>query len=389
MMHLTPSFIKTDKFDNLFSDLTCLNLALYIVTTVFIHSTVFPAQHDLIHKAMWASFFIPFLIFGYYFLRGKFTYIECVIYALLILMGVYIRKNTGTGEQILFIIYTIICRFVDGDKFLKTGFWTLLISLAIVFLVSFITKNPGANATQIRYGKTRIRYGLGFGYTTLSANYFLHAVILAPFVIKKWNAIHYIVFAAIATILFIFTDTKSAFACTLLMLLLIFIRNKCPDGIIMKLISKLNIVLYFFATISIWLLGAFYNPNSKFFTFIDKLTTGRIYLTNNGFNIWGVTLFGGSANPNFRWGYVDSSFMQILFRNGLVILILVVLTFTILSYIAYKTDDKDLIIVLFILVVHSTFDPQLIMLAYDPLAALGLYYVMRNLDKLPIPRKSK
>jgi hypothetical protein len=79
--------------------------------------------------------------------------------------------------------------------------------------------------------------------------------------------------------------------------------------------------------------------------------------------------------------------MQILFRNGLVILILVVLTFTILSYIAYKNDDKDLIIVLFIIVIHSTFDPQLIMLAYDPLAALGLYYVMKNLDKLPVVRK--
>ncbi len=387
MMKLTPSFIKTDKLDNLFSDFTCLNLALYIATTVFIHSSVFPAQHDFIHKAMWASFFIPFFIFAYYFLRGKFTYVECAIYALLILMGVYIRKNTGSGEQILFIIYTIICRFVDGDKFLKTGFWALLISIAVVFVIAIITKNPGLNSTQSRYGKTRIRYGLGFGYTTLSANYFLHAVILAPFVIKKWKVIHYIIFALIATILFIFTDTKSAFACTILMLLLIFIRNKYPDGIIMKLISKLNIVLYFLATISIWLLGAFYNPDSKFFQIMDKLTTGRINLTANGFNLWGVTLFGGGTNPNFKWGYVDSSFMQILFRNGLVILILVVLTFTILSYIAYKNDDKDLIIVLFIIVIHSTFDPQLIMLAYDPLAALGLYYVMKNLDKLPVVRK--
>lgn len=383
MMHLTPSFIKTDKFDNLFSDLTCLNLALYTVTTVLTASSILGSTWGMFHKAMWASFFIPFIFALYYFLRGKFSYIECVLYALLILLCIYIRKNTGYGNHIVFTVYTIVCRFVDKDKFLKTGFWSLLISLLFVFAVALIFGIQGNNAEHFRYGEMKTRYGIGFGYTTFPPNFYLSIVIFSVFAIKKWLPIHYILLLAGAIILFILTDTKSPFICSILMIVLILMKNISKSSIIIKLISKFNIILFALGTAVIWIMSALYTPQNSFLAYINKITTGRLALTANGFKIWGVSLFG--QKPDFSKGaevfkhytYVDSSYMQTLFNCGIVFLVIVIVVFTVMAYIAYKLDDKNLIIALFVLGVHAILDPQLIVVSYNPLCALGLYYAYK------------
>lgn len=375
----TPSIIKTNKFDTLFCNIININLSLYIITTILSNSAVIGSLWNLCHKIMWVTFFVMFIIFAYYFIRGKFAYIECLIYALLIALTFIIRLKAGGGEQIVFIMYLIICRFCDKDKYLKVGFWSILITLLFVISMSLLLKIPGTNAIQHRYGADRIRYGLGFTYTTFSANYYLCAVILSVFAIRKYKIIYYVLFFAGALALFILTDTKSAFACTVLMLLLIYVKENFDDSKLLKIISKINIFLFPVGSIGMWILSALYNSENKILEFLNKLTTGRIYLASNGLKYWGVTLFGTRTNNviTLAKNYIDSSYMQILFRNGVIFLVIVVILLTIFAYIIDKIEDKNFVIVLFVLGVHSILDPQLIMLAYNPEVVLSGYFLYK------------
>ncbi len=375
----TPSIIKTEKLDILFCNIINLNISLYIITTILTNSSVIGNFWSLCHKIMWVTFFMMFIIFAFYFLRGKFTYIECLVYAILITLTFIIRIKAGGGEQIVFIMYLILSRFIDKDKYLKVGFWSILLTLVFVIAMSLIFKIPGINAVQYRYGAHRTRYGLGFTYTTFSANYYLCAVILSVFAIKKYKIIHYILFLVGAIVLFILTDTKSAFACVILMLLLVYIKENFENSKIIKAISKINIYLFLIGSTGMWILSALYNKENAILEFLNKLTTGRIYLASNGLKYWGVTLFGSRTNNviTLANNYIDSSYMQILFRNGVIFLVIVVLLLTIFAYIINKIGDKNFIIVLFILGVHSILDPQLIMLAYNPEVVLSGYFLYK------------
>jgi hypothetical protein len=163
------------------------------------------------------------------------------------------------------------------------------------------------------------------------------------------------------------------------MLLLIYIKENVEDSKLLKIISKINIFLFLAGSIGMWVLSALYNSENKILEFLNKLTTGRIYLASNGLKYWGVTLFGSRTNNviTLAKNYIDSSYMQILFRNGVIFLVIVVLSLTIFAYIIDKIEDKNFIIVLFVLGVHSILDPQLIMLAYNPEVVLSGYFLYK------------
>lgn len=374
-MKYIPSFLKTEKFDKFFEDLMCVNIGLYIVTSVFQQSVVASPFSSLNHKLMWVTFFIPMLKIAYDFLRGKYYIIESIIYFFLVLFGYYIRLKSGSGGPLVLFLYIASCRNIDPKKFLKVAFWSLTISLAIAVLSAILLNEHSKDVLQTRYGVSRIRHAFGFVWVTISANIYLAIVTLSIFVIKKWKIYHYIIFLLINIFFFVANDTKNAFALSVLTLLLILINN-CKGTIITSIISKLNIILYILGAGFIFIASMLYIEDNAILFFLNNLTSGRLYLTQKGLATFPITLFGGRVSYGGIW--IDSSYADILFHNGIIFLALVIIILTIYSYLAYKRKDNILVIFLFITALHSIFDTQLIMLMYNPVFALFAHYLFKN-----------
>ena len=374
-MRYTPSLLKTEKFDKLFEDLMCANIGLYIITSVFQQSVIASRFAQLNHRLMWVSFFIPMIKITYDFLRGKYYLLESIIYFFLILLGYYIRLKSASGGPLLLFLYIAACRNIDPKKFLKVAFWSLAVSLTIAVVVAILLNEHSKDVLQTRYGVSRIRHAFGFVWVTISANIYLAIVTLSVFVIKKWKIYHYIVLLLFNIFFFVATDTKNPFALSLLILILIFI-NDYKSKIITSIISKLNTILYILGAAFIFIASIIYNPSSKLLSFLNNILSGRLYLTQKGLGAFPITLFGARTSYGDIW--IDSSYADILFLNGIVFLVLVIIILTIYSYLAYRRNDNLLIIFLFITALHSIFDTQLIMLMYNPVFALFAYYVVHN-----------
>ena len=374
-MRYTPSLLKTEKFDKLFEDLMCANIGLYIVTSVFQQTVIASSFAQLNHKLMWISFFIPMIKIAYDFLRGKYYLLESIIYFFLILLGYYIRLKSSSGGPLLLFLYIASCRNINPGKFLKVAFWSLVISLAIAVLSAILLNEHSKDVLQTRYGVSRIRHAFGFVWVTISANIYLAIVTLSVFVIKKWKIYRYILFLIINIFFFISNDTKNAFALSLLTLFLIFINNY-KNVIITNMVSKLNITLYILGASFIFIASMLYREDNAILFFLNNLTSGRLYLTQKGLSTFPITLFGARTSYGGIW--IDSSYADILFLNGIIFLALVIIILTIYSYLAYKRKDNLLVIFLFITALHSIFDTQLIMLMYNPVFALFAHYLFKN-----------
>ena len=105
---------------------------------------------------------------------------------------------------------------------------------------------------------------------------------------------------------------------------------------------------------------------------------------------YGITLFGQKISwitqsqwlSELRYDYVDSSFLNVLFNYGVVILVLIVFGFYLLSY-QRIAKSSYYTAMLLILTLHCIYDPQLLEISHNP-SILFLGYVIfeskRNLE---------
>ena len=121
----------------------------------------------------------------------------------------------------------------------------------------------------------------------------------------------------------------------------------------------------------------FYNPNSEIFRRLNWALTGRLSLGKQAISNFGVHLFGQQINWELQqrstsvfddYMYVDSSFVNILLHYGIILLIVICLSY----YKVFSNKKFDTIetIVIVILILHSMFDPQFFEMMYNPMLLL-------------------
>ena len=133
-----------------------------------------------------------------------------------------------------------------------------------------------------------------------------------------------------------------------------------------------------------------YNVGSGISYYLNIALTGRLQLASMAWYKYGITLFGQKISwitqsqwlSELRYDYVDSSFLNILFNYGIVILISIVLGFYLLSFHRIAKSSYYTAMLL-ILTLHCIYDPQLLEISHNP-SILFLGYVIferkNNLD---------
>ncbi|RSI98768.1 hypothetical protein D8847_01105 [Streptococcus mitis] len=111
----------------------------------------------------------------------------------------------------------------------------------------------------------------------------------------------------------------------------------------------------------------------------DKITHNRLRLSVEGFHNFGVSILGKPisfktfdifGNLSNDYNFIDSSFVQLLVIDGLLVALFMLPALTgVASY--FKLKRRDIVLACIgIMTIHGMFDPQMLVLRYSPLILL-------------------
>jgi hypothetical protein len=93
---------------------------------------------------------------------------------------------------------------------------------------------------------------------------------------------------------------------------------------------------------------------------IDSFVSNRLTYSAYAYQQFGFPIIGGTKVELAPAGLVlDSSYLRIIYDHGLVVLVFLLLLFTLLQREVFKERDYLLLMIFFLISVHSIFDAQL------------------------------
>ena len=275
---------------------------------------------------------------------------------------------------------------VDLKKVIKCTGIIAFTTVIYTFLYAFAV-NPSINNVYVKVG--RIRSTMGLLYPTDAASFVLFAcmgiVILGttcPFILSC-------VLSVVSLLLscFYFKSTTSTIISGLVCLTVIvaFIyANRAPKLGLPTFICELSqLVLYSmvpFLTVLHLLLAYFYGKEHSWVFRIDEVLHKRVELAYKGLTEHGITLLGKSIdmfgmpapgiNNRSLYNYLDSSYINISVRYGLIALICIMAMWIMIQRKAVRNGNVFIILVTLLISIHSFEEQHFAEIVYNPLLYL-------------------
>ena len=253
------------------------------------------------------------------------------------------------------------------------------LGFALVFVVSFSLLGIYENTEFTRGDK--IRYGLGFSWTTNAPSIFSFFCLGYVFVRRsKITYAELAVLTAVSVPLYVFTDSRLSFVITLTGVFI---------GVLGKIFAKKSDfgfksrAVVWIAALFPWMLAALsficialYSADIPVFGKINGYFSNRLELALQGLKRYGFTLFGNDIewkrwdqntffDPAFKMFYVDNSYIKIFLDAGFVGLILVLCGYSLALKKSVK-NDPYLTAFLILTLVGSVITPNLIGFTVNP-----------------------
>ncbi len=285
--------------------------ALWFFSFFLLLFPVYLGQFDLsgvpvLKYAIYASSLLAYGVLAYkiYFLDGhskkELLYITLIL-ALLALGVVFsgIRSLFSTG------LLVMACKDVPFSKIARCSFF--LFAGAILLNTLLVLLGVLEDTTIIRgelIGQGNVRHTLGFGYPNTLALWGMVTVFGALLASKK--GIRVPLLALVFSVgLFLLTDSKAAFLSSLLAIILCLTFRAAKNALAKWTWPPMAAAaLMALAAFGFVCLALLYKEDSRVFELLNTLFSQRLGYANQGFRLFGVSLFG--AHVDFGWDPVDS-----------------------------------------------------------------------------------
>lgn len=307
--------------------------------------------------------------------------------------------RSGLSVIAMSVVIAWCGRAVDLRKALRTSFFALVISIAVV--VGLAALGLIADISIYRYGsgvgEVDLRHCLGFGYTTFLSHYWLTLVLLIIY-LQEWKpSIPSVVALLLGNVaIYLLTDSRSSFLLVFVVLagFLAYPTAKTVAPHWLKVVVRyfLKNSYIIFAVLSLVLLFAF--PwEGRIGSLINTLLTKRVMYTQQARASYGFSLFGQNiswsttgyvagkgvvtgymANGAFveaPYCYVDNSFVNLAMTMGIIPTLLVLVGMELMSRKLVNDRKYRLALVMTVYGVHSVLDPQMLYLHYCPFLVLA------------------
>ena len=285
-----------------------------------------------------------------------------------------VAKNRDGMLDINVLLLVFSARDIDFRKLLGTFSLATFLVLALTIYAS----QKGIIANMFMNADGGYRFSLGFNYVSFASQRLFFA--LCTYLMFRGKRISYLELMALllATIyMYQQTSTSSPFYLSILILTyaLLSIKIFKKEFIIGNFWTKTLVQYGFILALVIILYFCFYS-SGNLFHLVDQFTHNRLRLSVNGFQNFGVSWLGQPisfttldmfGNFTSNYNFIDSSFVQLLVIDGLVVggFMLFALTNVMRYFVSIR---KDIVLAcLGIMIIHGMFDPQMLVLRYSPL----------------------
>lgn len=298
---------------------------------------------------------------------------------LLIVMGLFIAmfivaKNRDglLDTNVLLLVFS--ARDIDFRKLLGTFSAATFLVLCLTIYAS--QKDIIANMFMNADGG--YRFSLGFNYVSFASQRLFFA--LCSYLMYRGKKISYLELLALllATIyMYQQTSTSSPFYLSILILTYALFSIKIfKKEFIIENFWLTKIATYAFIIALILILYFCFYSSGNVFRLVDQFTHNRLRLSVEGFRNFGVPWLGQHitftttdifGNFTSNYNFIDSSFVQLLVIDGLVVGGFMLFSLTnVMRY--FVSIRKDIVLAcLGIMIIHGMFDPQMLVLRYSPL----------------------
>ena len=296
-----------------------------------------------------------------------------IVLVFFIVMSIVSKNRDGIlNINVLFLVFS--ARDIDFRKLLGT----FSVATFLVLCLTIYASQKGIITNMFMSADGGYRFSLGFNYVSFASQRMFFA--LCSYLMFRGKKISYMELLALflATIyMHQQTSTSSPFYLSILILTyaLFSIKIFKKEFIIGNFWSKELAHYGFIVALAIILYFCFYS-SGNLFHFVDKFTHNRLRLSVEGFQNFRVHLFGQRISfsmldifGNFasNYNYIDSSFVQLLVIDGLIVSSFMLFALTkVMRY--FVSIRKDIVLAcLGIMIIHGMFDPQMLVLRYSPL----------------------
>lgn len=336
-------------------------------------------------------------------LFDTYTFKMLVIVVTMFACGVIILLSTGYFWPILWLFVVVAAKDIPFRKILQVYLLMNITIMGLAFFASLlgVIENLAYTSSE---AIGRLRYSFGCAYTTDFGAHVFYMLLTAFYLYhERLRWYHYIGALIIDGFVFYFCYAKLDTTCIILTVLFFWIyqikqslsKNEqvaVTDISTGEDISKINLfkktraylkykkLCIRVAAVALPILGLFmyyvsvsYRADSEFMIALDDFVSSRLSLACRGLKQYGIPIFGknvpmegmgGSLKHTKPYFFVDSSYLFVLLRYGLLFLCMV---FVIYGVICYKhREDTALMLVIVLLAISSSIDHHLMEEAYNP-----------------------
>lgn len=262
------------------------------------------------------------------------TYTErqmaCLIFVFFLGMLIFLK----TGEMNPFTLFILLfsMKGIEVHRALK-----VLLAVNMVFFVgTLLLCRMGFIYDDVYYfsrpGQILARHSYGLGHPNqVFMRFFLLSAIMLACVRGKYHRMKMVLIFAAAVVLYKGTDSRSGFACTLLLLLAVGLLDinvgKIRQILSVGMLAAYSAVVILPVVFLVW--------NGNLVQAIDRALTGRISLARKFLELYSLSVFGAARNISNGF-VVDNSYMYIIIHYGIAFYILYIAAVGCLLYAMYR-----------------------------------------------------
>lgn len=307
----------------------------------------------------------------YYF---RFHWKQLLVVIALFISMLIVAKNRDGMLDINVLLLVFSARDIDFRKLLGT----FSLATFLVLCLTIYASKKGIISNMFMNADGGYRFSLGFNYVSFASQRMFFA--LCSYLMFRGKKITYMELLALflATIyMYQQTSTSSPFYLSILILtyalfsLKIIKKDFIIENFWLKKIANYGFILALIIT----LYFCFYS-SGNLFHLVDQFTHNRLRLSVEGFRNFGVSWLGQHiifttmdifGNFTSNYNFIDSSFVQLLVIDGLIVSAFMLFALTkVMKY--FVSIRKDIVLAcLGIMIIHGMFDPQMLVLRYSPL----------------------
>ncbi len=293
------------------------------------------------------------------------------------------RNGSRIGDRDCYVTAALIigAHGVDFRKIAKVYLAVSMVSLAVI-MAGALTGHI-QNLVYMRGGRQRISFGIVYP-TDFCAHVFFLTACWVWLRERRVTMAEIIGIGGLAGFCLYFCDARNSFLCLLLLAVgLLYVRcrrrlaeKRGGEYSMSQLVSGLLCLSMPLGTITMIGLSAVYNPANPLLEKLNQLLSGRLHWghigleTYNPFSLFGQAVrlqgLGMSTGPVTDFFFLDSSYLNILLCNGVIILAIVLLTFVLAGLRQRKLGGWERLGILAVIAVHCMIEHHLLEYMYHP-----------------------